>query len=122
MVRVAPLGKILPDSFDILIPDIQPDDLATRVSLTLGCKYLSPAANERLSEVAGTIYGVNNRSMFTLPCHLQGANAQCPFSVYHWCAGDVSGFLGSGSLGCGAMGHEQHSLQDQRLHHAPILV
>ena len=67
MVHDAPPGKILADSFDILVPDIKPEDLATTVSLKLGCKYLSPAANERLPEVAGTLYGVNNRSMFTLP-------------------------------------------------------
>ncbi len=91
----APPGKILPDEFDILLSDIAPEDLATKISQALHCPYLSPAPVSKMAEVAGCIYGPNQRSMFTLPVSCKGSTYNVHF-IFD--SGSPSTFLAPSAL------------------------
>ena len=56
----------------MLLSDIKPEDLATKLSRALRCTYLSPSSHTHLSKVQGYIYGPNQLSMFTLPVGCKG--------------------------------------------------
>ncbi len=75
----APHGTILPDEFNVVLSDISPEDLATKISQALHCPYMSPAQSSRKAKVIGCIYGPNLRSMFTLPVSCKGSTYNVHF-------------------------------------------
>lgn len=75
----APLGKILPYEYDMLVSDISTEDLASRVSQALHCQYMSPCSTSFVAKVQGCLYGPNSRSMFTLPVTCKGSTYNVHF-------------------------------------------
>ena len=65
-VSCYPPEWINPDKYDLLLTDIAPDDLPTKLSDALGVAYLAPAQVEYWPQ-HGKIYGYNKRILFSLP-------------------------------------------------------
>jgi hypothetical protein len=69
---IGPLDKpseyLSPDSYDVLISDIKPEQLPKEISRVMGIEYLSKVQrNSETWPVVGKVYGVNKRILITLP-------------------------------------------------------
>ena len=71
-----------PREFNILLSDVPPHFMPTRVSAALHRPYLSPAPHSRIPSADGCVFGHAMRPFFTLPVSCPERGVEQPLNVH----------------------------------------